>query len=383
MAALTSVTKSLGYRLFASTAVTRNITINIPDTSFETYNCEAPSLKVNLKKEELIDMYKGIATIRRLETTADSLYKARLVRGFCHLSTGQEAVVVGMEAALAPEDYSITAYRAHGFTYMRGGTVKSILAELLGRRDGISKGKGGSMHMFTPKYLGGNGIVGSQVPLGAGIAFSQKYQERKGATFTYYGDGAANQGQVFESFNMAKLWDLPCVFVCENNNYGMGTSAERSSACTSYFKRGGYIPGIKVNGMDVLAVYNAIKYARDWTVTHGKGPIILEMETYRYAGHSVSDSGTAYRSREEIQDVRSNNDAIVNLKGYLMEYKVISEDDAKALDKEARAHVEEATEEAKNSPEPDLGEFWDDVYVKGTEVPFLRGREPEEFHHYK
>ncbi|KAF9343139.1 alpha subunit of pyruvate dehydrogenase [Mortierella sp. AD094] len=383
MAAITSMAKPLGYRSFASTAITRNVTINLPDTSFETYNCEAPSLEVNLKKEELINMYKTMANMRRMEMTADSLYKAKLIRGFCHLSTGQEAIGVGMEAALAPEDNVITAYRAHGFTHVRGGTIKSIFAELLGRKDGISKGKGGSMHMYTSKYFGGNGIVGAQIPLGTGIAFSQKYLERNGATFTFYGDRAANQGQVFESFNMAKLWDLPCVYVCENNRYGMGTSAERSSASTAYFKRGDYTPGIKVNGMDVLAVYNAIKYAREWAVTHGKGPLVLEMETYRYGGHSVSDPGTTYRSREEIQDVRSHDDAIVGLKEYLLEHKVISEDDIKTLDKDARAHIDEAAEEAKNSPEPDLKTFWDHVYVEGAEVPFLRGREPEEFHHYK
>ncbi|KAF9115339.1 alpha subunit of pyruvate dehydrogenase [Mortierella sp. AM989] len=383
MASVSSIAKPLAYRSFASTAVARNVTISLPKTSFETYKCEAPSLEVNIKKDELISMYKSMVIMRRMEMTADALYKSKLIRGFCHLSTGQEAVAVGTESALGPEDNIITAYRSHGFTYMRGGTIKSIFAELLGRKDGISKGKGGSMHMYTPKFYGGNGIVGAQVPLGAGIAFAQKYQEVKGATFTFYGDGAANQGQVFEAFNMAKLWDLPCIFICENNRYGMGTPVERSSANTAYFKRGDYIPGIKVNGMDVLAVHNAIKYAREWAITQGKGPLVLEMETYRYGGHSMSDPGTSYRSRKEIQDVRSHNDAITGLKEYLLKHKVISEDDAKAWDKDARATVDEATEAAKESPEPDLKTFWDYVYVKGSEVPFLRGREPGEFHYYK
>ncbi|KAF9200707.1 alpha subunit of pyruvate dehydrogenase [Haplosporangium sp. Z 27] len=381
--AATPMAKPMAYRSFASTAIARNLTIAIPESSFESYHCDKPSLEVNIDKEELVNMYKNMATIRRMELTVDGFYKSQLIRGFCHLSTGQEAVAVGIEAALAPEDKLITAYRAHGFTHMRGGSVKSIIAELFGRKDGISKGKGGSMHMFTKNYYGGNGIVGAQVPLGTGIAFSQRYQESKGATFTLYGDGAANQGQVFESFNMAKLWDLPCIFVCENNRYGMGTSAARSSASTSYFTRGDYIPGIKVDAMNILAVYNAAKYAREWAAVQGKGPLLLEMVTYRYAGHSVTDPGTTYRARDEIQYIRAHHDAITILKQYMIEHKVISEDDAKKLDKAARAEVDEAVEAAKNSPEPEMNSVWDDVYVDGTSVPLLRGREPEESHSYR
>jgi pyruvate dehydrogenase E1 component alpha subunit len=194
-------------------------------------------------------------------------------------------VAVGLEHSITPEDLLITSYRCHPFAVLRGGTITGVLAELLGRQAGMSKGKGGSMHIFTERFFGGNGIVGAQVPLGAGLAFAQKYQEKKAVTFALYGDGAANQGQVFESFNMAKLWDLPVIFVCENNKYGMGTSAERSSMNTEYFTRGDKIPGIQANGMDVMAVAQAARYARDWALA-GKGPLLLEYVTYRYGGHS-------------------------------------------------------------------------------------------------
>ncbi|KAG0353842.1 alpha subunit of pyruvate dehydrogenase, partial [Gamsiella multidivaricata] len=368
-------------RTFASSAVARNVSINLHEGSFEAYNCDVPSLDVKISKEELIRMYKSMVTMRRMEMASDGLYKAKLIRGFCHLCTGQEAVAVGMETALTEEDKIITAYRCHGFTYMRGGSITSILAELLGRKAGISGGKGGSMHMFTPNFFGGNGIVGAQVPLGAGIAFAQKYLGHKAATFALYGDGASNQGQVFEAYNMAKLWDLPAVFVCENNRYGMGTAANRSSANTQYFKRGDYIPGLKVNGMDVLAVHQACAYAKEWT-SSGKGPLLLEMETYRYGGHSMSDPGTTYRTREEIQHMRSNNDPITGLKQRLLEFNVVTEDELKAIDKAARAEVDQAVEESKASPEPDLDSFWTHVYQKEAGIPFLRGREPEESHRY-
>ncbi|KAF9939036.1 alpha subunit of pyruvate dehydrogenase [Mortierella antarctica] len=371
----------LTVRTFASSSVARTVSLDLHKNSFETYNCDAPSLEVKLPKEELVRMYQSMVVMRRMEMASDGLYKAKLIRGFCHLCTGQEAVAVGMETALTAEDKIITAYRCHGFTYMRGGSITSILAELLGRKAGISGGKGGSMHMFTPNFYGGNGIVGAQVPLGAGVAFAQKYLDKKAATFSLYGDGASNQGQVFEAYNMAKLWDLPAVFVCENNRYGMGTAANRSSANTSYFKRGDYIPGLKVNGMDVLAVHQAVAYAKEWTIS-GKGPLLLEMETYRYGGHSMSDPGTTYRTREEIQHMRSNNDPITGLKQRLLESNIVTEDELKAIDKAARVEVDKAVEEAKASSEPEISEFWTQIYKKGTEVPYVRGREPEEFHRY-
>ncbi|KAF9103075.1 alpha subunit of pyruvate dehydrogenase [Mortierella sp. AM989] len=368
-------------RTFASAAVARNVSLDLHNESFESYKCDNPSLDVNISKDDLVKMYQNMVVMRRIEMAADGLYKAKLIRGFCHLCTGQEAVAVGMESALTKEDNIITAYRCHGFTYMRGGSIVSILAELLGRKAGISGGKGGSMHMFTPNFFGGNGIVGAQVPLGAGMSFAQKYLDKKAVTFALYGDGASNQGQVFEAFNMAKLWDLPTIFVCENNRYGMGTAANRSSANTSYFKRGDYIPGLKVNGMDVLAVRQACAYAKEWALS-GKGPLLLEMETYRYGGHSMSDPGTTYRTREEIQHMRSNNDPITGLKQRLLEFKIVSEDELKSIDKNARSEVDAAVEEAKASPEPELVAFWDDVYQKEANISYLRGREPEEFHRY-
>ncbi|KAF9434929.1 alpha subunit of pyruvate dehydrogenase [Entomortierella beljakovae] len=369
-------------RTFASSAIARNISIELHAESFESYKCETPSLNVDISKEDMLKLYQSMVVMRRLEMASDGLYKAKLIRGFCHLCTGQEAVSVGMEAALSVEDKIITAYRCHGFTFMRGGSLVSILAELLGRKAGISQGKGGSMHMFTPNFYGGNGIVGAQVPLGAGASFAQKYLDQKAVTFALYGDGASNQGQVFEAYNMSKLWDLPTIYVCENNRYGMGTAASRSSANTSYFKRGDYIPGLKVNGMDVLAVRQACQYAKDWALS-GKGPLLLEMETYRYGGHSMSDPGTTYRTREEIQYMRSNNDPITGLKQRLLENKIASEDELKAIDKSARTEVDAAVEEAKASPEPEYKAFWEDVYNKGAGVPFLRGREPEETHIFK
>ncbi|KAG1442077.1 hypothetical protein G6F56_011214 [Rhizopus delemar] len=358
-----------------------NVTITLPETSFEMYNAEKPSLEVSVNKDLLIDMYTKMTIMRRMEMAADALYKAKKIRGFCHLCNGQEAVSVGMESAITHNDHIITAYRCHGFTYLRGGTVESILAELMGRSTGISKGKGGSMHMFSPSFYGGNGIVGAQVPLGAGIAFSQKYLNNPSVTFSLYGDGAANQGQVFEAYNMAKLWDLPCVFVCENNKYGMGTSDKRSSASTDYYKRGDYIPGIKVNGMDVLSVYRACQWAKEWT-TSGKGPLVMELATYRYGGHSMSDPGTTYRTREEIQHMRSTSDPIMGLKQILIDQNYSTEKDLKALDKACRKDVDEALKKAEAADEPSLSEFHTHIYQPGTEPSVVRGREPTELYYY-
>ncbi|KAI9243413.1 dehydrogenase E1 component-domain-containing protein [Sporodiniella umbellata] len=357
------------------------ITIRLPESSFEMYNAEKPSLEVEVSKDFLMDMYTKMTTMRRMEMAADALYKAKKIRGFCHLCNGQEAVSVGMEAAITKTDHIITAYRCHGFTYLRGGSIESILAELMGRSTGISMGKGGSMHMFAPSFYGGNGIVGAQVPLGAGVAFSQKYLNNPSVTFALYGDGASNQGQVFEAYNMAKLWDLPCVFVCENNKYGMGTSDKRSSASTEYYKRGDYIPGIKVNGMDALSVFRACEWAKEWT-TSGKGPLVMELATYRYGGHSMSDPGTTYRTREEIQHMRSTSDPINGMKQILIDHGLSTEADLKALDKECRKVVDEALKKAEAAPEPPLSEFHTQIYQPGTEPKFIRGREPNELYHY-
>lgn len=351
------------------------VTIELPASSFEGYNLDVPELTFETEKATLLQMYKDMIIVRRMEMAADALYKAKKIRGFCHLSVGQEAIAVGIENAITPQDTVITSYRCHGFAFMRGASVKAVLGELMGKRLGVSYGKGGSMHMFAPGFYGGNGIVGAQVPLGAGLAFAHKYRGEANATFALYGDGASNQGQVFEAYNMAKLWDLPCVFACENNKYGMGTAAARSSAMTEYYKRGQYIPGLKINGMDILACYQASKFAKDWCAS-GKGPLVLEYETYRYGGHSMSDPGTTYRTREEVQHMRSRNDPIAGLKAVLMDLNIASEDEIKAYDKAARKYVDEqvAEAEADAPPEAKMEILFEDVYAKGSEVPELRGR---------
>ena len=318
-----------------------------------------------------------------MEMAADRLYKEKKIRGFCHLSTGQEAVACGIEHAITKEDQVITAYRCHGFAMMRGASVKSIIGELLGRREGIAYGKGGSMHMFAEGFYGGNGIVGAQVPVGAGIAFAHQYNDSKTATVSLYGDGASNQGQVFEAYNMAKLWKLPIIFACENNKYGMGTSSARSSALTEYYKRGQYIPGLKINAMDVLAVKAATAYGKEYTA-NGNGPLVFEFVTYRYGGHSMSDPGTTYRTREEIQRMRSTNDPIAGLKQKILDWEVCTEDELKSIDKQARADVDGEVAIAEKMPVPEATPkiLFEDIYVRGSEPAYLRGRTTDETYYY-
>ncbi|KAL4803751.1 dehydrogenase E1 component-domain-containing protein [Aspergillus unguis] len=356
----------------------RPFKVPISENSFETYNLDPPSYSIETTKDQLKKLYYDMTLIRRMELTADALYKDRKIRGFCHLSTGQEAVAVGIEHSITRDDKLITAYRSHGMTLMRGGTLRSIIAELLGRQDGISYGKGGSMHMFCESFFGGNGIVGAHVPVGAGIAFAQQYNEKKNVTIDLFGDGAANQGQVHEAYNMAKLWDLPMIFGVENNKYGMGTSAERASAMTDYYKRGQYIPGLRVNAMDVLAVMSAIKHGKEY-IQAGNGPLVYELATYRYAGHSMSDPGTAYRSREELKTEREN-DPISSLREKLITWGVLSEDQAKEIDRNVRTYVNEEVAEAEKSPEPELKAdvLFQDIYVRGSEPNQRRGRTIDE-----
>ncbi|EZF32460.1 pyruvate dehydrogenase (acetyl-transferring) E1 component, alpha subunit [Trichophyton interdigitale MR816] len=357
--------------------------VKLSDESFETYELDPPPYTLKTTKKELKQMYYDMVSIRRMEMAADRLYKEKKIRGFCHLSTGQEAVATGIEHAITPDDKLITAYRCHGFAMMRGGTVRSIIGELLGRREGIAYGKGGSMHMFAKNFFGGNGIVGAQVPVGAGLAFSQQYNGEANTTVCLYGDGASNQGQVFEAFNMAKLWNLPVMFGCENNKYGMGTAANRSSALTDYYKRGQYIPGIKVNGMDVLAIKAAVQYGREYTVS-GQGPLVFEYVTYRYGGHSMSDPGTTYRTREEIQRMRSTNDPIAGLKQKLLDWNITSEEELKAIDKDARSMVDEEVAIAEKMPVPDATPriLFEDIYVRGSEPKWMRGRTADETFYY-
>ncbi|TVY68763.1 Pyruvate dehydrogenase E1 component subunit alpha [Lachnellula suecica] len=357
--------------------------VHLSDESFETYELDPPAYTLDTTKKELKQMYYDMVSVRRMEMAADRLYKEKKIRGFCHLSTGQEAVAVGIEHSLTKEDDVITAYRCHGFALMRGASVKSIIGELLGRRDGIAYGKGGSMHMFAKGFYGGNGIVGAQVPVGAGLAFAHQYNGNKNTTVALYGDGASNQGQVFEAFNMAKLWNLPILFGCENNKYGMGTAANRSSALTDYYKRGQYIPGLKVNGMDVLAVKAAVQHGKEYTAA-GHGPLVLEYVTYRYGGHSMSDPGTTYRTREEIQRMRSTQDPIAGLKQKLLEWNVTTEDELKGIDKDARSAVDKEVAEAEAMEAPDATPqiLFEDIYVRGSEPQFMRGRTPDENYYY-
>ncbi|QYX56720.1 pyruvate dehydrogenase (acetyl-transferring) E1 component subunit alpha [Roseovarius sp. SCSIO 43702] len=322
--------------------------------------------KPNVSADELKSYYRDMLLIRRFEEKAGQLYGMGLIGGFCHLYIGQEAVVVGLEAAAKEGDKRITTYRDHGHMLACGMDPNGVMAELTGREGGYSKGKGGSMHMFSKEkdFYGGHGIVGANVPLGAGLAFADKYKGNDNVTFTYFGDGAANQGQVYETFNMAALWSLPVIFVIENNQYAMGTSQKRSTSTPDIYTRGEAfgIPGEAVDGMDVLAV----KAAGEKAVARcreGKGPYILEIKTYRYRGHSMSDPAK-YRTREEVQKIREEKDCIEHVRDLLLQGKHASEDDLKAIDKEIKSIVNDAAEFSKESPEPDVSELWTDVYVE-------------------
>lgn len=316
--------------------------------------------------DELLAFYRDMLLIRRFEEKAGQLYGLGLIGGFCHLYIGQEAVAVGLQSALDDtRDSVITGYRDHGHMLAYGIDPKVIMAELTGREAGISKGKGGSMHMFSVehKFYGGHGIVGAQVSLGVGLAFAHKYRGDGGVCMAYFGDGAANQGQVYESFNMAELWKLPAIFVIENNQYAMGTSVNRASAEDQLYKRGESfrIPGIQVDGMDVLAVRGAAQTALDW-VRAGKGPVLLELKTYRYRGHSMSDPAK-YRSREEVQAVRDKSDPIDHVRR-LLEQQGVGEDALKTIDKDIRKIVADAADFAETSPEPALDQLHTDVLVE-------------------
>lgn len=317
----------------------------------------------NFTKEQELAAYRGMLLIRRFEEKAGQLYGMGFIGGFCHLYIGQEAVVSGMKMGLIEGDQMITAYRDHGHMLAMELSPRGVMAELTGRRGGLSRGKGGSMHMFSKEkhFYGGHGIVGAQVSLGTGLAFANKYRGNKNVSLTFFGDGAANQGQVYESFNMASLWKLPVIYVIENNRYAMGTAVTRSSAETDFSQRGQSfrIPGIKVDGMDVRAVKSATDLATEWCRS-GKGPIILEMETYRYRGHSMSDPAK-YRSKEEVQKMRSEHDPIEQVKQRVLENKWASEDELKAIDNEVRVIVNDAAEFAQNDPEPDVSELWTDI----------------------
>ncbi|MFT0891679.1 pyruvate dehydrogenase (acetyl-transferring) E1 component subunit alpha [Pseudochelatococcus sp. G4_1912] len=321
------------------------------------------SAPILLNHNQDLEAYREMLLIRRFEEKSGQMYGMGLIGGFCHLYIGQEAVVVGMQMAQKEGDQVITAYRDHGHMLACGMDSKGVMAELTGRRGGYSRGKGGSMHMFSREknFYGGHGIVGAQVSLGTGLAFANRYRNDGAVSITYFGDGAANQGQVYESFNMAELWKLPVVYVIENNRYAMGTSLSRASAQTDLSKRGVSfnIPGEQVDGMDYRAVYEAGQRAIDWARS-GKGPYLLEMQTYRYRGHSMSDPAK-YRSKDEVQRMREEHDPIEQVKHRLLEEWKIDESELKAIDAKVREIVNEAADFATHDPEPDPSELWTDV----------------------
>src|SRR5690349_18722385 len=317
-----------------------------------------------LSREQELKALREMLLIRRFEEKAGQLYGMGAIGGFCHLYIGQEAIVVGMQMVLKEGDQVITGYRDHGHMLATGMDPKGVMAELTGRRSGYSKGKGGSMHMFSKEknFYGGHGIVGAQVPLGTGLAFANRYRGNDNVSVAYFGDGAANQGQVYESFNMAELWKLPVIFIIENNRYAMGTSITRSSAEVNLSKRGlsFNIPGEQVDGMDVRAVKAAGEKAAAWCRA-GKGPFILEMLTYRYRGHSMSDPAK-YRTREEVEKVRTTHDPIDMARHRILEKKLAKEDALKKIDGEVRDLINQAAEFATHDPEPDVSELYTDVY---------------------
>lgn len=317
-----------------------------------------------LSKSDSIEAYKKMLLIRRFEEKAGQSYGLGKIGGFCHLYIGQEAVVVGLQMCIREGDQVITTYRDHGHMLACGMSPDGVMAELYGRVDGYSKGKGGSMHMFSKEanFFGGHGIVGASVPLGTGLAFSNKYKKNKAVTLTYFGDGAANQGQVYESFNMAKLWELPCIYVIENNRYAMGTSVQRSSAQKDLSQRGISfgIEGEQVDGMDIESVIDAGKRAVTKVRNNG-GPYILEMLTYRYRGHSMSDPAQ-YRTRDEVKEVRDQSDPIESLKNSIIENSYLTEDKLQELNTEIKQLVDQSAQFAADSPLPDASELFVDVY---------------------
>jgi len=349
-----------------------------PPPSKAPHSMEPPAARLStlprqVTRDELLGYYSLMYRMRRMEISADTLYKAKHVKGFCHLYDGQEAICVGMEAGATWGDSVITSYRDHAWQLSRGDTVTGVLCELLGKQGGCAKGKGGSMHMYKAdaNFYGGNGIVGSQAPLGAGIAFAHKFAGDGCCSFALYGDGAANQGQLFEALNMAALLQLPLVYVCENNQYGMGTSKKRSSANDDYYTRGGYVPGIKCDGMNVLSVRECTKFLKKHAVE--VGPIVVEFDTYRYHGHSMSDPGITYRNRDEVSQVRAARDPVDRAKRYCIDTELVTEAEIKEIDKEVKAEVAAAVEAAKAAPPPEQSELWTDVHVGQSKDFFMRG----------
>ncbi len=319
--------------------------------------------KYTLKPQQYIDAFEKMLLIRRFEEKCGQFYGMGLIGGFCHLYIGQEAVIAGIQAGKHKDDSTITSYRDHGHIIMSGIDPKYVMAELTGKASGCSKGKGGSMHMFNSegKFYGGHGIVGAQVPIGTGLAFAEKYNGTKNICFTFFGDGAVNQGQVYEAFNIAALWKLPVVYVIENNEYSMGTSLERSTAMTDLYKKGESfgIPGVQVDGMNIDSVYNIAAQASKY-VRSGKGPVIIEAKTYRYRGHSMSDPAN-YRSKKEVEEYKEK-DPIALVKNIILENSYAKEEEVKKIEKKIKAQIAEIAEYATSEPLPSEDELYTDIY---------------------
>nr|KAF7416797.1 hypothetical protein H0235_011328 [Vespula pensylvanica] len=331
--------------------------------NYDLYRLEkGPPQQTTLNDEDATYILRTMHYIRRMENKIAEMYRMRLINGFCHLYAGQEAVAVGCKVALKDNDNVITAYRCHAFAFLFGGNVRSVMAELMGRKTGISKGKGGSMHMYAPNFYGGEGIVGGQVPIGTGLAFAHKYNGTDAVSISLYGDGASSQGQIYEVWNMAKLWNLPAIYICENNQYAMGTQLHRHSANTKFYTRGDLIPGIKVNGMRVIDVREAVIFARDYAIRNG--PIILEVDTYRYYGHSMSDPGVGYRTRDEIKSVQTEQDPILLFTKLLVDNGLKTQNETDEIRKEIYKEVDAEAELAKADPWPELTEITKAVYAE-------------------
>lgn len=329
-------------------------------------NFTGPNDFTECTTEQLKGFHHQMTRIRRMETKASQMYTQKKIRGFCHLYIGQEAVCVGMESSLTFKDGIITAYRDHAWHLTRGGSITEVIAEMQGRAAGCSKGKGGSMHMYKAanNFYGGNGIVGAQCPIGAGVAFAFAYENPAaptGVCITLYGDGAANQGQLYEAMNMASLWKLPVIFVCENNQFAMGTSIKRGSAQQVFYKRSDYIPGLWVDGMDVLACREAMRYAKEWCMA-GNGPVCMEMQTYRYMGHSMSDPGTSYRTRDEVQKVKEERDCISKLTARLIAEGIRTEAEIKVVEKEINKEVDREIAQVESLPLTSFDEIGKDIF---------------------
>jgi pyruvate dehydrogenase E1 component alpha subunit len=339
------------------------IKVDFGTNPFKGHRLDTPKPQTTTSRDELMNFFKEMSVMRRVELACQQLYQSKLIRGFLHLYNGQEAIVAGYEAICTKEDHVITAYREHAHYLGRGGTPYETFCELFGKAPGCSAGKGGSMHFYKKdaNFHGGNGIVGAQGAVGTGVAFGCKYHDNKKVCLTFYGDGAANQGQLFEAYNMAMLWKLPVIYVCENNKYGMGTSVERSSYVTDYFTRGDYVPGMKIDAMNVLAVKEGVKFARDWAVN--KGPIILEMETYRYMGHSMSDPGLSYRTRAEVDQVKAERDPIEKVRFLILDNKLATEEELTAIEKQIKKDVDDAVKAAQEAPFPADKELYSDIFI--------------------